>query len=106
MESVIDYSCEITGYYNMEMARVDGPTIYDKDWYVVEVFIKFLKIFYDSTVLLSGVFYPTSHLALHQVLEMSEMLHSYKDDVVLKTAWNKYSVNLINLKGGWIDFNP
>ena len=34
----------------MEMAWVDDPTIYEEDWYVAEVFIKILKIFYDSTV--------------------------------------------------------
>ena len=31
-------------------------------WYVVEKVIKFLELFYDSTVILSGVYYATSPL--------------------------------------------
>jgi hypothetical protein len=39
-----------------------------------------MKIFYDSTVTLSGVYYPTSPLALHHLLEIITHLTEYEKD--------------------------
>jgi hypothetical protein len=43
-------------------------------WYVAEHMFKFLQLFYDSTVILSGVYYPTAPLVLHQMFEIAEHL--------------------------------
>jgi hypothetical protein len=34
-------------------------------WYVVDKVLEFLEIFYDCTIILSGVYYSTSPLVLH-----------------------------------------
>jgi len=38
--------------------------------------LEFLELFHDSTVVLSGVYYPTSPLILHHVLEIASHLHA------------------------------
>ena len=49
-------------------------------WYIVEKILEFLEIFYESTVVLSGVYYPTSPLILHHLLEISSHLHASEKD--------------------------
>jgi hypothetical protein len=49
-------------------------------WYVAEQIMVFLSIFYDSTVVLSGVYYPTSPLVLHHILDIVEHLHKAEND--------------------------
>jgi hypothetical protein len=36
----------------------------DNHWYVAEKILVFLELFYDSTYVLSGVYYPTSSLMM------------------------------------------
>jgi hypothetical protein len=40
----------------------------------------FLELFYDSTIVLSGVYYPTTSLVLHHILDIVEHLHIAKKD--------------------------
>ena len=54
-------------------------------------------MFYDSTVVLSGVYYPTSPLVLHHILEIASHLHDYEHDhnldvvvVPIKAKFLKY----------------
>jgi len=42
--------------------------------------MEFLELFYDSTVVLSGVYYPTSPLVLHHILEIASHLHAVERD--------------------------
>ena len=42
--------------------------------------MEFLELFYDSTVVLSGVYYPTSPLILHHLLEIVSHLHASEKD--------------------------
>jgi hypothetical protein len=39
-------------------------------WHVAGKVSEFLEIFYDCTVTLSGVYYPTSPLVMHHVLRL------------------------------------
>jgi hypothetical protein len=41
---------------------------------------EFLEQFYDSTIVLSGVYYPTSPLILHHVLEIASYLKNYENN--------------------------
>jgi hypothetical protein len=66
-------------------------------WYIAEKVLEFLELFYDSTVALSGVYYPTSPLVLHHILEIATHLVNYENnnqfgDVVvpMKTKFLKY----------------
>jgi hypothetical protein len=36
----------------------------------------FLELFYDTSVVLSGVYYPTAPLVLHHILDIAEHLHN------------------------------
>jgi hypothetical protein len=38
--------------------------------YVAEKLLEFLELFYDATVTLSGVYYPTSPLIMHNILDI------------------------------------
>ena len=51
-----------------------------RHWYIAEKILEFLKIFYESTVVLSGVYYPTSPLILHHLLEIASHLHASEKD--------------------------
>jgi hypothetical protein len=42
--------------------------------------LEFIEIFYDCTVVLSGVYYPTNPLVLHQMLEMTTHLQECEKD--------------------------
>jgi len=42
---------------------------------VAEHMLKFLEVFYDVTLVLSGVYYPTAPLVLHHLLHIAEHLH-------------------------------
>jgi hypothetical protein len=57
----------------------------------------FLQLFYDSTVALSGIYYPTSSLMLHHILKIARHINAYenhellRNDVVpMKTKFLKY----------------
>ena len=49
-------------------------------WCVAGKILEFLELFHDSTVVLSGVYYPTSPLILHHVLEIASHLHASERD--------------------------
>ena len=55
-------------------------------WYVVQKFYDFLEIFYDCTVLLSGVYYPTSCEILHSILQIATVLRENENDAILGEA--------------------
>jgi hypothetical protein len=40
----------------------------------------FLELFYDCTVVLSGVYYPTTLLVLHHILEIAQHLQKAERD--------------------------
>jgi hypothetical protein len=59
-------------------------------WHIAESMVQFLETFYDSTVALSGVYYPTSLMIVHNILEIAQHLKEYENDPVLLEA-----------EGGW-----
>jgi hypothetical protein len=54
-------------------------------WYVVDKVLEFLEIFYDCTIILSGVYYSTSPLVLHHILEIATHLHDCDRDLNLRS---------------------
>jgi len=59
--------------------------------------LQFLELFYDSTVALSGVYYPTSLLMIHHIVKIAVHLHKYQYDEHLRSVvqsmidkYNKY----------------
>ena len=57
------FSVFINSHYGSELLTKNH-------WYAVEKVMEFLQLLYDSTILLSGVYYPTSPLVLHHILEI------------------------------------
>ena len=57
-----------------------------RHWYIAEKILEFLELFYDSTIVLSGVYYPTSPLILHHLLEIASHLHASEKDQNLIAA--------------------
>ena len=51
-----------------------------RHWYIAEKILEFLELFYDSTVVLSGVYHPTSPLILHHLLDIASYLHASEKD--------------------------
>jgi hypothetical protein len=52
----------------------------NRHWYVAGKILEFLEIFYEFIVVLSGVYYPTSPLVLHHLLEIVTHLHEAEKD--------------------------
>jgi hypothetical protein len=53
-------------------------------WYVAGKILEVLELFYDSTVVLSCIYYPTSPLILHHILEIASHLHACESDQNLR----------------------
>jgi len=52
----------------------------DDHWDMATKMLQFLELFYDSTVTLSGVYYPTSPLMIHHIVKIAVHLHKYQHD--------------------------
>jgi hypothetical protein len=64
---------------------IDGqPLLIEQHWYVAEKIFEFPEQFYDSTVVLSSIYYPISLLVLHHVLEIASHLNNYENDTDLR----------------------
>jgi hypothetical protein len=66
-------------------------------WAVAEKLFKFLKLFYEATVSLFGVYYPTSPLILHYLIKIVIHLKNYTNGIHLRNVvqpmqekYNKY----------------
>ncbi|KAK2663377.1 hypothetical protein Ddye_001951 [Dipteronia dyeriana] len=80
LKSALPYGLEITSFYNLNtINNTRHEKLTEGDWYVVKVFVEFLTVFYDATVELSGVYYPTSPLALHKLYDIADLLKQYRE---------------------------
>jgi hypothetical protein len=77
------------------------PLLADDHWYVVEDMLKFLGLFYISTISLSSVYYPTYHLMMHAIIDIADHLNQFENDdkfmevvVPMKTKFIKYWGNI------------
>ena len=51
-----------------------------RHWLIAAKILEFLELFYESTCVLSGVYYPTSPLILHHMLDIAHHLHESEKD--------------------------
>jgi hypothetical protein len=71
LRNLVPYSEVFSVFINLNY----GTTLLSlAHWHVAGKVLEFLEIFYDCTVVLSGVYYPTSPLVLHHVLEITTHL--------------------------------
>jgi hypothetical protein len=73
------------------------PLMNEQHWYVDEKILEFLELFYESNVVMSGVYYPTGPLVIHHILEFASHLHEHEHDtnlsvivVQMKAKFMKY----------------
>ena len=83
LQKVIPYKAIFTTWLQSELG---GQVVTDEDWDIAEAMHSFLKTFYLATVSLSAVYNPTSHLALHEILEISTCFAQHRDNTLLKPA--------------------
>jgi hypothetical protein len=84
MVNLITYRYTFSIFIGANYGLVNGePLLSDGHWVVAEKIMKFLKIFYESTVALSGVYYPTGSLMLHHILDIAGHLHVQETDPLL-----------------------
>ena len=69
LEAALPYKEVVSSFFNTRC--LDGM-LTDLDWQIGMCFYYFLKVFYDATVQLSGVYYPTSPHALHKLFDIAK----------------------------------
>ena len=82
-------------------------TLWPTHWDDCNALLKLLKCFNDATFLLSGVYYPTSHVLLYECVNIADVMHEHENNTVLSSCitsmrdkWLKYyreipSLNLL-----------
>ncbi|WVZ57179.1 hypothetical protein U9M48_007598 [Paspalum notatum var. saurae] len=83
LKHLIPYKSNFSTHYP---PRPQGPLLTDDHWHVGEKILEFFERFYDSTVVMSGVYYPTSPLMLHHILCIIRHLNLYENDRLLRTT--------------------
>ena len=94
LKVVIRDEVAFSGWINANMGR---EHLNNDTWVVAKALCKFLELFYDATITLSGVYYPTSPLMVHTILDIASHLKAYEGDRLLlnvvadmKTKYLKY----------------
>ena len=77
LKHLMPYRTVFSVFINLQFGY---PLLVEQHWYIAEKVLQFLELFYDSTVALSGVYYPTSPSVLHHILEIASHLHDYEHD--------------------------
>jgi hypothetical protein len=84
LKHLIPYKSTFSFFITAHYGLVDGePLLSDGHWVAAEKIFEFLELFYESTVVLSSVYYPTSPLMLHHILEIAGHLHPKDFDPLL-----------------------
>lgn len=98
LKAVIRDEVTFSGWINANMGR---EHLSDDTWAVAKALCKFLELFYDATITLSGVYYPTSPLMMHTLLDIATHLQAFEKDRLLmpmvsrmKLKYCKYWANI------------
>ena len=84
LDACLPYKDVITAVYNSSSGRPGDLS--EIDWQICECFYYFLKVFYDATVTLSGVYYPTSYYAIHKLYEIANQFDMHREVPIFKDA--------------------
>ena len=77
LKHLVPYSAVFSVFIN---ANYGSQLVSARHWHVAEKILEFLEIFYESNVVLSGVYYPTTPLILHHLLDIASHLHASEKD--------------------------
>jgi hypothetical protein len=65
----------------------DGtPLLADDHWTIAEKVLSFLELFYESTIALPGVYYPTATLMLHHILRITRHLNAFENNRLIRAV--------------------
>jgi hypothetical protein len=88
-----------TTFLHAQYPRAEGEPflLTDEHWNMAQKVLTFLELFYDATVTLSGVYYPTSPLMIHYLVKIGMHLKNYANDIHIRSVvqpmidkYNKY----------------
>jgi hypothetical protein len=94
--------------YDDDVGKKGLGTLTDDDWYNIRQFIKFLQVFYDVTLKISGSMYSTSNLFFDILCSVHSCLTEYSEssDPLLSTMANKMKVKYDKYWGDVEKINP
>ena len=81
LKHLLPYKQNFPVFINSNYERV---LLTDDHWNVAQSMFEFLELFYDATIALSGVYYPTSPLMLHHMVLICKHLKRYENDALLR----------------------
>ena len=105
LKTLFPHRHTFTTFIEANYPRTNGDFLLTNDhWEMAAKMLQFLELFYNSTVDLSGVYYPTSPLMIHHIVKIAIHLHKYQHDEHLRTVvqpmidkYNKYWKNIPDL---------
>jgi hypothetical protein len=85
LKHLISYKNIFSVFMDTHYKQVMGQALLTDDhWYVVEKILLFLELFYECTLELFGVYYPTAPLLLHHLINIVSHLNQYENDPLLR----------------------
>ncbi|TXG48371.1 hypothetical protein EZV62_027665 [Acer yangbiense] len=76
LQSCSNYNSVITDFYN----RMQNDSVLcEEDWEISFGFMEFLEVFYNATMVFSGVYSSTSCAVLCELCDISDVFNKYKD---------------------------
>nr|XP_034589956.1 zinc finger BED domain-containing protein RICESLEEPER 2-like [Setaria viridis] len=84
LKHLLPYKNVFSVFISAHYVHNGQPLLTENHWVIAEKILLFLEMFYDSTVALSGVYYPTSPLMLHHIIEIAGHLHGQDSDPLLR----------------------
>ena len=81
LKHLLPYKSTFSVFIQTHYPSTDGTLLLtEQHWFVAEKVLSFLEIFYEATVALSAVYYPTSPIIVHSSLQIATLLQMYEND--------------------------
>jgi hypothetical protein len=99
LKHIYPHKQSFSTFMQAQYPRGEGESflLTDEHWAVAKKVLSFLELFYDATVALSGVYYPTSPLMIHYLVKIALHLQTYANDCHIRSVvqpmidkYNKY----------------
>jgi hypothetical protein len=96
INSLLGDKDQFSSFVNQKYRTDNGqPLLTEETWHIISVLHEFLELFYNSTIQLSGVYYPTSPLMVHHIVSIARHLKSWEDDPILTEAISKMKMKYL-----------
>ena len=92
LKSCVGYDDLLSDYFNGKLGEIKMTSY---DWEKSFAFLKFLKVFYDSTNLCSVVYISTSCTTLRCICNISTMFKQYRDEPFFVDICEKMEIKIL-----------